>query len=396
MGRMSSIDERAVAFRRRMVDTLVDLGVTDDAVLEAMAVVPRHRFVHRFWAVSPGRPWSPPHVREFTVGDNADDETLAVIYEATTALATRGPVDRPAATSSVSAPIIVASMLAELDLRPGARILEIGTGSGYHAALMAMLVGDPAAVTTVDIDQSLLVDTIGRLERLGYKTMTVRCADGALGAADRAPFDRIVATLGCADLSPAWMAQLATDGQLQVPLEHGHLHPRVRVRIDGGARGRFTGHSGFVRIQGRQEAEPLWPEEPSPPLGPSEPLPKGLVTALGPADPDRPTRTLGAWDFATYLALRHRGAAGLGLTRNGSVAVVRDRDLAVGGVEGPALRDTFLAIAGDWLALGAPGLSRYTMSFGARPTSEDTPADRPLGPWHVDRLWHRQTVVVEA
>ena len=80
-----------------MVDTLVELGVTDPLVLKAMAEVPRHRFVERFWAAPSGMPWSVPHVREFTVGDDADDETLEVIYEATSALAVNGPVDRPAA-----------------------------------------------------------------------------------------------------------------------------------------------------------------------------------------------------------------------------------------------------------------------------------------------------------
>ena len=164
---MSSIDERAVPYRLQMVEKLAELGVTDQVVLEAMAVLPRHRFVDRFWAIPPGTSWSPGHVREFVVDDDADDETIRRIYEASSALATRGPIDRPAATSSLSAPIIVALMLAELDLRPGLRVLEIGAGSGYHAALMAMLVADPALVTTLDIDQTLIAETVGRLEQLG-------------------------------------------------------------------------------------------------------------------------------------------------------------------------------------------------------------------------------------
>jgi len=393
---VSSIDERAVPFGRRMLDTLVGLGITDKTVLKAMSVVPRHRFVDRFWATPPGMPWAAEHIREFTADDNADDETLGVIYEATTALATNWPVDRPVATSSLSAPIIVASMLAELDLRPGLRVLEIGTGSGYHAALMAALVGDPADVTSLDIDQTLIPDTVRRLERLGYGRMTVRCADGALGAADRAPFDRIVATVGCTDLSPPWVEQLVADGQMLVPLEHGHVHPRVQVRVDDGVTGRFTGHSGFVRIQGLQRGAKLWPRpEPCPEPSTAEPLPAALLTALSPPDPAHPQRRPGIWNFATYLALRDRRATGLALAMDGSVAMLRDKELAFGGSDGPALKDRFLAIVADWLDLGAPGLNSYTMNFSPLSTSEqDTLADSPTGPWHVDRLYHRQTIVM--
>jgi protein-L-isoaspartate(D-aspartate) O-methyltransferase len=197
---VNSLDERALPLRLSMVNALRSMGVSDQVVLDAMASVPRHRYVDRFWATPAGMPWTPEHVREFVVDDDVDDETLRAIYEPSTALATRGPVDVPRATSSLSAPIIVALMLAELHLRPGLRVLEIGTGSGYHAVLMATLVGDPELVTTLDIDPSLITDTSRRMEHLGFGAMTIRCVDGALGASDRAPFDRIAATVGCADL----------------------------------------------------------------------------------------------------------------------------------------------------------------------------------------------------
>jgi protein-L-isoaspartate O-methyltransferase len=219
---------RAVPFRREMIADLVELGFNNTVVLAVMAAVPRHRFVERFWATPPGKPWTPENVREFRVTDDTDDETLSFIYRADTALMTRGPLDRPGATSSVSAPIIVALMAAELDLRPGAHVLELGAGSGYHAAVMAALVGDPGLVTTVDIDPTVISETVDRFERLGLSAIDVRCGDGDLGAADRAPFDRIVATVGCGDLSPAWVEQLAPGGAILVPLEHGHLHPRGR------------------------------------------------------------------------------------------------------------------------------------------------------------------------
>ena len=287
-------------------------------------------------------------------------------------------------------------MLAELELKRGRHVLEIGTGSGYHAALMAVLVGDPAHVTSVDIDETLIPATVRRLERLGYGTMTVRCADGALGAADRAPFDRIVATVGCTDLSPAWIEQLARDGQMLVPLEHGQLHPRVQVRVDEAVKGRFSGHSGFVRIRGQQSAASLWPEpELTPEPTRAEPLPGALRSALAPPDPAHRQRTPGVWNFAIYLALRDRSAAGLALTADGSVAMLRESELASGGPDGPVLRNRLLAILSDWLDLGAPGLERYTTEFSPYSTALARPlVEGPTGPWQIERLHYRQEIVM--
>src|SRR5438046_1665173 len=121
----------------------------------------------------PGVPWSVDTVREFDIGDTAEDAVLEAVYEPSAALITRGPTDTPAATSSVSAPIIVATMLAELELRRGMRVLEIGTGSGYNAALISELVGNPKLVTSVEIDASLIAEAAPRLELLGYRGMDV-------------------------------------------------------------------------------------------------------------------------------------------------------------------------------------------------------------------------------
>lgn len=391
---MRSLDERAVPFRLRMVEALKSMGVTDPVVLHAMASIPRHRYVDRFWAAPTGMPWTPEHVREFVVDDDVADETLRVIYEPSTALATRGPVDVPHATSSLSAPIIVALMLAELHLSPGLRILEIGTGSGYHAALMATLVGDPALVTTLDIDQSVITDTRHRMHRLGFDAMTVRCIDGALGAPDRAPFDRVVATVGCADLSPAWTDQLAPDGEMLVPLEHGLLHPRIRVQRVPELRGRFVGQSGFIPIQGVQGTARLWPRPgPITETGTVEDLPEVLLETLPQGALSESRRAGTMWDFGTYLALRDRRASGAGLIEHESRVMIREGRLVIAGARGHSLKTRMLEIATDWCALGAPDLSRYLMRF--LPWSvpnDDPPPDSPMGPWRVVRLNYRQAI----
>jgi protein-L-isoaspartate(D-aspartate) O-methyltransferase len=378
-----------------MVEALRSMGVTDPVVLTAMASIPRHRYVDRFWAAPTGRPWTPEHVREFVVDGDVADETLRVIYEPSTALATRGPVDVPHATSSLSAPIIVALMLAELHLRPGLRILEIGTGSGYHAALMATLVGDPALVTTLDIDQSVITDTIHRMHQLGFHAMTVRCIDGALGAPDRAPFDRVVATVGCADLSSAWTDQLAPGGEMLVPLEHGLLHPRVQIQRGPELRGRFVGQSGFIPIRGVQgTAARLW-QRPGPitETGTVEDLPDLLLKTLPQGALSESRRAGAMWDFGTYLALRDRRASGVGLIEHDSRAMIREGRLVVAGAHGNSLKARMLEIATDWCTLGFPGLSRYLMRFLPLSALNDDPSsDSPMGPWQIVRLDHRQTI----
>lgn len=122
-----------------------------------------------------------------------------------------------AAVSSVSAPAVVAMMLEQAAVRPGDRVLEIGSG-GYNAALLAELAGPHGHVTTLDIDPEVTSRATRCLEAAGYEQVRVMCADGEFGAADDAPFDVIIVTVGAWDIPPAWWHQLADDGRLVVPL----------------------------------------------------------------------------------------------------------------------------------------------------------------------------------
>jgi hypothetical protein len=172
--------------------------------------------------------------------------------------------------------------------------------------------------------------------------------------------------------------------------------PGVVVRQDHGLIGRFVGHSSFIQIQGQQDLA-----RPRPPVVTTEchatqPTPTDLLAALAPTDPSRPWRTPGIWDFATYVALRDRRAtAGPALAENNSLAGLRNTELVIAGDTGTALKDRFLEIAADWLALGAPGIAQYTMTFAPLPPpGEDRPPDKPAGPWHIDRISHRQTTAL--
>jgi protein-L-isoaspartate(D-aspartate) O-methyltransferase len=392
------MEPEARRLQNELVDVLRHRGL-DGAVLAAFASVPRHRYVERFWAPPPGSARDLSQLREWVVG--RDPEALTLAYAPDIALVTGGSLTDLRATTSLSAPFLIAHMLVELELRPGLRVLEIGAGSGYHAALMAAVVGDPALVTSVDIDTALVVTTRDRLAAEGLGSLTVRCADGAEGYARGAPWDRIVATVGCADIAPAWIEQLAPDGLLLVPLVHGPAHPRVRLRRVGdgdGLEGRIIGASGFVSIQGRQAGGSPWPEARRPDrsaavtrtrLGPDL---TAALTAEGPEGAGAP----GAWGLSFYLSLRARDVGlGVSLVEGADRAALDQHDLVRTG-DADHLAGRLLEFAQDWMALGAPALDRYTTSFvprrGGQPAIDH--AAPPQGPWTIHRLHHDQTVTL--
>jgi protein-L-isoaspartate(D-aspartate) O-methyltransferase len=119
--------------------------------------------------------------------------------------------------SCASQPGVVALMLEQLQPQPGHRVLEIGAGSGYNAALLARLTGPDGHVTTIDVDDDLVAGARSHLEAAAVTDVTVVLADGALGYAGGAPYDRIVATVGAHGIPQAWLDQVAPGGRLLVP-----------------------------------------------------------------------------------------------------------------------------------------------------------------------------------
>ncbi len=164
--------------------------------------------------------------RELFLPEIARREGLERIYADEAIVTKRSSQGTP--ISSSSAPSMMAIMLEQLDLRPGLRVLEIGAGTGYNAALLAELVGNPAAVTTIDIEPDLVEQARQHLARAGYGQITVLCADGVEGAPHLAPFDRIELTVAADDVAPAWMKQLTPGGRLVLPLE---IHRQQRGQI---------------------------------------------------------------------------------------------------------------------------------------------------------------------
>ncbi|TLZ82738.1 MAG: protein-L-isoaspartate O-methyltransferase, partial [Methanobacteriota archaeon] len=145
----------------------------------------------------------------------------------------------------------------EARLKPGERVLEIGTGSGYHAALLASLVG-PRNVITVERNRSLAEWGRSNLAAVGFADVTVVVGDGSLGHPDRAPYDCIIATAGAPRIPAAWPVQLAPDGRIVAPIgssPHGQVLVVATRRSDGTLEIREGTPCAFVPLVGAQ----AWP-----------------------------------------------------------------------------------------------------------------------------------------
>lgn len=186
--------------RDRMVrEQLRARGITDEAVLTAMSKVPRHLFV-----------------AEALVGKAYGDHPLPIGHGQT-----------------ISQPYIVALMSQLLDARPGMRVLEIGTGSGYQAAVLAEM---GLEVYTVERLRELHSHTSGLLMRLRYRTIRLKLSDGTEGWPESGPFDRIIVTAGGPSVPRPLLEQLADPGLLAIPVGEKRRGQRlVLVRKDNGS-----------------------------------------------------------------------------------------------------------------------------------------------------------------
>jgi protein-L-isoaspartate(D-aspartate) O-methyltransferase len=212
--------------RTRLVDELRATGRLTSAPVEAaFRAVPRHVFLPELDPVSQAY-----QDEAFVI--KTDEDGLPV--------------------SSSSQPAIMAIMLEQLGVAAGQRVLEIGTGTGYNAALMSRLVGPEGSVVTVDIDPDLAERARANLGAAGYRDVIVICGDGGFGAREFAPYDRIIVTAGASDLAPEWLAQLGPGGRIALPLSLRGIQLCIALDRSGGLSWRSSSacRCGFIRMAG--------------------------------------------------------------------------------------------------------------------------------------------------
>jgi protein-L-isoaspartate(D-aspartate) O-methyltransferase len=154
--------------------------------------------------------------------------------------------------SSSSQPSMMAMMLSQLRLRRGDNVLEIGAGTGYNAALMQYIVGDSGMVTTIELDADLAKQARDHLQQAQLGQVRVVEADGSLGYAPRAAYDRIIATVGIWDVPAKWIEQLKQDGILVAPLWLDALQFSAALRFESDSI-LISDHNlpcGFIRLRG--------------------------------------------------------------------------------------------------------------------------------------------------
>lgn len=353
-------------WRSEMVDGLKASGaVRSEAVEQAMREVPREWFL-------PG------------------DLTPAQAYADRAVTLSQDDQGFPASTASQ--PTIVARMLEQLDVRPGHRVLEIGTASGYNAALLERLAG---RVVSLEIDPVLAARASRRLG----PAVDVRAVDGAHGAADAAPFDRVQATVGVWDIPAAWFEQLAPGGRLVVPLwlrpglevsvafeRHGDVlrgvgcEPCAFLRL----RGARTGPDGYHPLGDGRYATADFLDPPgaarlgrlldeTPTIDEAVPdLPRGWFPSLALAD-----------ERALQIFSLHTGRASYGLydQRAGALALIRDDDRLLGHGDAAALSGHLRT-----RALAAAQFDPASLRITAQPagTSPDEPSRVPAR-WTLSR-----------
>ncbi|MFE7857267.1 methyltransferase domain-containing protein [Streptomyces sp. NPDC057403] len=240
----------AVAARAALVREIERSGAWegDPVWREAFEAVPRHLFVPYYYVGVRGgyeRRWGESPDRA------AREKWMRGAY-ADAPLATR--LRDGDLVSSSSQPSLMARMLAELRVRDGDRVLEVGTGTGYNAALLAHRLGDDDLVTTVDLFPEITETARRHLAAAGHRPVVVT-GDGARGVPERAPFDRIMATCTLSSVPLAWLAQCAPGARVLTPLATGLI--ALSVEDAGHAEGRFLPTPAyFVPLRGESRPEP--------------------------------------------------------------------------------------------------------------------------------------------
>ncbi|HET6930368.1 MAG TPA: protein-L-isoaspartate(D-aspartate) O-methyltransferase [Candidatus Acidoferrum sp.] len=202
--------------RRLMVETQIrKRGIADERVLHAMATVPRHEFVPAFW-----------------INQAYADEPLPIGHGQT-----------------ISQPYIVAAMVASLSLTGSEKILEVGTGCGYQAAVVSLLAKE---VHSVEILPELAQSSAERLQRLSYANVHVHCGDGTMGWPESSPYDAILISAAAPAVPEPLLQQLSEGGRLVAPVgDEDKQELQLVIKREGNFSVKQGGPCRFVPLMGQ-------------------------------------------------------------------------------------------------------------------------------------------------
>jgi protein-L-isoaspartate(D-aspartate) O-methyltransferase len=350
-------------------------AIRSDAVEDAFATVARHRCMPQFRYG--------PKTITVTQDELPGSEILDLVYSHASLLTSTGQDGGP--PSSSSAPTLMARMLEALDLHPGLRVLEIGAGTGYNAALITTITGAP--VVTVDAGVATTQGAAASIRRLGLDhQVTIVHGDGYLGEPSEAPYDRVIVTCGVAGLSPHWLDQLAPGGLILTPVAHGGVHPILAATSDGAVSANAVLWADFMPAAGPLRPDGLVGHDPA------DYVPSAPVTRFPDASPARTTADyndmwffLASRDSRITRAYMHddtvdttTGACAL-RTPRGTAWVHDDGSITVTGQL--VVADELRALIDDWVSAGQPALTQCTATFA--PTNTDQPLWAP-SQWTVN------------
>jgi protein-L-isoaspartate(D-aspartate) O-methyltransferase len=229
---------------KRLVQNLIQSGIVmSEATQDAFRAVPRHLFLGDYLIQGEDEAGITIWTRKAPDLDLVYSDEPCVVQ-----------VKNNMPSVSCSAPSVIAQMLDDLDLSLGMKVLEIGTGTGWTAALIASLVGETGAVYSVEIDGSFAAQAKETLKELGVENVRVVHGDGVYGYPEQAPYDRIVVHAGIGWLPVAWQEQLAADGMLLALRQSPNVQHMLLMRSTGtGLLGAATRFSYFGEIKAGED-----------------------------------------------------------------------------------------------------------------------------------------------
>jgi protein-L-isoaspartate(D-aspartate) O-methyltransferase len=373
---MHLLDERiALPYAQALVATLKQEGTLSQPLVEAAFLrVPRHAFLDHFFRRETRdsqislRELSPASYPDITGWLRAvyADEPLTTMYD-----------EEGTATSSSSSPGAMAVMLEACELAPGQRVLEVGTGTGYNAALLACIVGKPDRVFTIEIDPNLATQAAGRIAQVVGPGVTVHTGNGLQGYAPGAPYDRILVA-GSTSMVPLPMLSQLQPGGILLMNVTGEMGACAFLKVVRGtdglrARGQFLSASAFMELH----AAGCYPRRRACLVGQYIARPLSAQMASRQSEFDL---TL-LWDHRLHFALQ------LAFPRMSFASVYVDplcpclldracdtmllfrptgeEEFQVEVRGDPCLWERVLTIYQQWMRLGRPGVQAYRLSIDA-------------------------------